>query len=212
MNRERYLAHFLPKLVAPEAGEWIKSLLAIENDYIYQLCAYDDEWVWFKFNLLNQIVSALVLNLLFNIEFDDDIALFDLNLYKKEFNIGLAQLKKLSELIIKKIEFSNKPITIVDKKMEIDISDMKNGEFNPIVYLNSEAISLEQLASIKNNMWSTMFDDHIEILDSAVIEQCNKLLAIKEFHQKKGGAKEQVYFQRQLHLLDWITLKKKEFH
>lgn len=207
-NRQEVLINkYLPKLnLLNEIQVIIGMVKTISNEFSYQLKVVNDSWYIYKIDSRKEIVLAFMTSLLFPESSENSDEYFDLIIYKMEFNRYLKVIKYICKQLDVAVLFSNKEVNIVEKKLRVDLSDT-DSLTGPKIYLDNVLIDEDSLVNLKTNLWTAINQQQVDVFDESLIAQCEQLILLKEFQNKRLKQADTTQHKQSLHLLDWIQLR-----
>ena len=205
-RRHQLLSRFLPKITLLNETQFLaKMLKSTDSEFGYQLKVVNENWYVYKLNILNDIVIAFTLSLLFAQSTENSDDYLELIIYKADFNRALKLLKLVCSSLNVPMLYASKEVKVVEKKLRIDLSD--DSSATPKIYLNNMLIDDDSLIDMKTNLWTSINQGNIEIFDESLVAQCEQLILLKEFQNKKTEQQNLAPYKKNLHLLDWIQLR-----
>jgi len=206
--RFRIKDHFLPKIIPQNILKNFSEFISFNSkEKIYQVFLDNQKWVVTTMDYQKELCLWICLGSLFTNYIDPDESEVSLKLDKREFNSCLSLFQKICKELGCTITYQKREIVVTQKQLSMDISQMTQLDDIPIIKLNDDVLSYENLIELKSNLWSYIDNQQVHVLDESLINHFESILEVMEFQKKTLPANEEFPITRISHLLDWIQLR-----
>ncbi len=211
-QRVRLMQH-LRKLIKEEYSVVLQNILsAFTYTSLWQLQILDDTGCLVKIDAQQHLFLYLGLSILFPQRLVADYEELRLNIEKKAFHECYNEWKLLLNACHVTHEFVDKLVEIQHVDISVDFEKSNDEIMVPEVKIGDVIYDEKALQELHTNMWTTVEDQTITVLDPKIVKKCEAILNVIQV-QKKITKKDNILVHNKiLHLLDWIQLRKAGVH
>lgn len=207
--QKRLVTHFLPKLCFnPDKIESIKQHVAVPTKEKTVLNVVNNQWKLSEMKPVLENQVWFLLGLLFpqNISFNQEEVSLTLakNIFHQQLELFLACMHSLGI----NVDFSQEKVDIVHEDLTIDVSLLDDTNMMPDIRLSGRSLEVDDIFKLKENLWSTVTDHKVTVVNENLIKQLETVLTIVKNQEQTKALRLQDNTKRTFHLLDWISLKK----